>query len=172
MSASRDGRFVVLTLGRGHSIFALSLAGDKTPRVLADRTRDPGASLSPDSRWLAYNSEESGRNEVYVASFPDPGGKWQVSPAGGTQPVWRRDGRELFFTTGDSELMAVEVKLGGASPELGTPKRLFQFPPIPNTNYWYFAAASDGERFLVLMPVRTERPPISLVVGWPELLKK
>jgi eukaryotic-like serine/threonine-protein kinase len=172
MCASRDGRFVVLTLGRGDGIFALSLAGEKTPRMLTGKTRDPSASLSPDSRWLAYNSEESGRNEVYVASFPEPGGKWQVSQAGGTQPVWRRDGRELFFTTGDGELMAAEVKEGGASPELGTPKLLFQFPPIPNTNYWYYAAASDGQKFLATMPIQTQQPPISLVVGWPELLKK
>jgi hypothetical protein len=172
MSASHDGRFVVLTLGRGNGLFVLPLAGEKTMRMLTGGTRDPTASLSPDSRWLAYHSEESGRNEVYVASFPEPGGKWQVSQSGGTQPQWRRNGREFFFTTGDNELMAVEVKAGPASLELGTPQRLFGFPPIPNTNYWYYATAPDGDKFLVVMPVRTEQPPISLVVGWPELLKK
>src|SRR5713226_6400317 len=69
-----------------------------------------GAKLSPDSKWVAYTSNESGQNEVYVQTFPSPGGKSPISTGGGNRPVWRRDGRELFYIAADGKLMAVEVK--------------------------------------------------------------
>ena len=80
--------------------------------------------FSPDGRFLAYQSNESGRKEVYVQSFPDPGGKWQVSTAGGVDPRWRADGKEIYYRAPDQKLMAVEVQAGGDFPA-GVPQPLF-----------------------------------------------
>ena len=89
----------------------LPLFGDGKPTpFLQTEFNDGWAKLSPDGRWIAYVSDESGREQVYVQSFPEHGGKWQISNGGGEQPLWRRDGRELFYLSGDRKLMAVEVK--------------------------------------------------------------
>ncbi len=108
--------------------------------------------LSPDSRWLAYTSDESGRDEVYVVPYPGPGGKWQVSTAGGSFPQWRADGKELFFQAADQGMMAVDVR-AGATFAVGVPRLLFK---IPLTQGWYpgyrWAVSRDGQRFLVNTP--------------------
>jgi len=130
--------------------------------------------FSPDGRWLAYISNESGRYEIYVQPFPGPGGKWQISTEGGTEPVWNRNGRELFYRSGD-KMMAVEIATqpGFAA---GKPRMLFEgryeLAPFPISNY---DVSPDGQRFLMLKPTeQTQVAPtqINVVLNWFEELKQ
>ena len=104
--------------------------------------------FSPDGRWVAYVSDESGRNEVYVAPFPGPGGKWQISTAGGTYPRWRRDGTEIFYVSPDSKLMSAAVNGKGLSFEVGAVTPLFETHLVTGSRYAYDVSA-DGQRFLI-----------------------
>ena len=113
---SQDGRFVLYTLeGKARDVWALPLFGDRKPvAVLASNFNEDGAVLSHDGRWVAYQSNESGRFEVYVQSFPPSGGTWQISTGGGDQPRWRADDKEMYYLDPGRKLMAVEVR-GDAS---------------------------------------------------------
>jgi serine/threonine protein kinase len=175
---SRDGRFLVFTHYGLRSeadvrdVRVLPLFGEKMATALAsEKMRDPVSRISPDSRWIAFESDESGRGEIHVSAFPGPGGKWQVSSGGGGYARWRRDGKELFFVSSEEEMMVVEVRTG-ASFEFGTPRPLFKLPPIPNTSYWYYDVAPDGGRFLVTYPVVTKQAPLALVLNWTAALRK
>ena len=96
-------------------LWVLSVDGEPKPvPFLATDFDERSGQFSPDGRWVAYESNESGRYEIYVRGFPQTGGKWLVSVAGGTQPRWRRDGREIYYVAPDNKLMAVEVKPSGA----------------------------------------------------------
>ena len=119
------------------------------------------ARLSPDGRWLAYVSNEAGREDVYVQSFPPGQGKWMISNAGGTHPVWRRDGRELFYIQAQRSLMSVEIR-SGTLAEPGRPQQLMETP-----GSGLFDVTPDGQRFLFSAPSREERPePIQIVLQW------
>jgi Tol biopolymer transport system component len=139
------------------------------------RTRFDEASprFSPDGQWLAYASDESGRREIYVQSYPGPGGKWQISTEGGTEPVWNPNGRELFYRSGD-KMMAVDIATQ-PSFTAGKPRVLFegQYAPTPATlpNY---DVSPDGQRFLMLKPVEQVQAPtqINVVLNWFEELKQ
>ncbi|HJU61452.1 MAG TPA: protein kinase, partial [Candidatus Binatia bacterium] len=126
---SHDGKFVIFESSlpkTGSDLFVLPLFGDMKPYpVLATEFNETHGRFSPDGRWLAYVSNESGRNEVYVQSFPASGGKWQVSTTGGAQPQWRSDGKELFYMAPDRRLMAVDVR-PQQNFEVGAAKLLFQ----------------------------------------------
>jgi hypothetical protein len=105
--------------------------------------------VSPDGRWIAYTSDETGNPEVYVQSFPTPGGKWQISTSGGADPRWRRDGRELFFISSDRKLMAVEVKSDSVF-QAGLPRELFATGVSGLVDVrTHYAVTTDGRRFLV-----------------------
>jgi Tol biopolymer transport system component len=126
---SQDGRYIIeetLDISKsGTDIWVLPLFGDrKSFPYLNTNFNEHHAKLSPDGKWLAYVSDETKRNEVYVQTFPNPGGKWQVSTNGGSLPVWSRNGNELFFVGADRRMMAVEVK-GGSTFAAGVPKSLF-----------------------------------------------
>jgi Tol biopolymer transport system component len=126
--------------------------------------------FSPDSNWVAYQSDESGRYEIYVRPFPavEGGGKWTVSHGGGSQPHWRGDGKELFYMGPDSSLMAVPVSAGGAAFQPGTPAALFKAPPSLT---WDVTA--DGKRFLFPIPSgEATQSPFTVVLNWPSLLKR
>ena len=111
---SPDSRFLLYQHGdpkTGWDLAAMPMMGDRKPTVVASTPfEERGGQFSPDGRWVAYQSNESGRSEIYVQSFPGPGGKWQVSTAGGTDARWRPDGKELFFLAPDAKLMAVSVR--------------------------------------------------------------
>ena len=134
---------------------------------------DASPRLSPDGRWIAYTSDESGGAEVLVQSFPEPKGRTQISISGGTEPVWSRDGRELFYLDGDA-MMAVEIR---TSPTFtaGTPRRLFEgrFARSPNTVASYDVSA-DGQRFLRVQPMHPDPPRdrIQVTLNWFEELKR
>jgi Tol biopolymer transport system component len=172
---SRDGRFIVhfdrqATGDRNPRMSVLSPDGDRTPFVLypsiVDRTFI--SAFSPDGRWVAFTSAESGRTEVYAVSFPDAKRKIQISNAGGDSPRWRADGREIFYAGPGRSLMAVDVQPGDQLKP-GTPHALFSLPG--GAKDW--DVAPDGQRFLVIQPVvETNSVPLNLVVNWAAGLKK
>jgi serine/threonine protein kinase/Tol biopolymer transport system component len=122
--------------------------------------KEDDARCSPDGRWIAYVSDESGREEIYVTTFPAPSGKWPVSTSGGTQPRWRRDGKELYYLAPDRTVTAVTVG-AGATFEIGPAAPLFK---TAGTSY---APGADGKRFVTNEPVGESNPaPITVVVNW------
>jgi Tol biopolymer transport system component len=173
---SADGRFILFETQdpkTGVELMVLPLFGDMKPYpLLQSEFNESQGRVSPDGRWFAYTSNESGKNEVYVQSFPPTGGKWQISTTGGAQPHWRRDGKELFYMAPDRKLMAVDVKLGTA---FGTsaPKTLFQTqvvrPEAPNR----YVVTGDGQRFLVNSSVEeVSQTPLTVILNWKAQLKK
>jgi hypothetical protein len=129
------------------------------------------ATVSQDGHWVAYESDDSGRWEVYVASYPAFGGRRQVSSAGGCQPLWSRDGNELFYLTLDSKLAVVEVK-GGATLEAGVPQVLFRTPVRVNPNQTEYVVTGDGQRFIFREPVGESVAPTTVVLNWAAELKR
>src|SRR6185369_16194513 len=126
-----------------------------------------GATISPNGQWMAYVSDESGRYEVYVQSFPGGGGKRQVSTGGGTAPRWRRDGQELFYYTSDGKLVAAPVQSGETfSASAASP--LFEFRAgNANSASAPYAVTGDGQRFLLNAIVVTEMAaPLTVVFNW------
>ena len=148
----------------------LSLADRKVTPFLHSEFDEAQGDLSPDGRFVAYSSNESGRFEIYVQPFPGPGGKWQVSTGGGATPAWRRDGKELFYIAPDHKLMAVAVKTG-ATFEAEAPQPLFETRVREDPDRHYDVSA-DGQRFLIVTAAGDEStPPISLVQNWTVLLR-
>ena len=173
---SRDGRFLALMalVGRktGWDVWTYSFEDKQLRPFLQEPYAETSAVFSPDGRWLAYASDESGRFEVYVQPFPGPGSKLQVTTAGGGQPRWRGDGRELFYREPSGRFMAVPVTVRGASLEAGTPQPLFELRAnaTPGTHY---DVTADGQRFVVSVPVQAEgASPLTLVLNWPALLQR
>ena len=167
-SWTADGKFLAVTQSgsaTGRDIWLLS-ADDRVFRpLLQTDAGEGGAAISPDGRWLAYVSNETGRDEVYVALFPGMDGKWRVSQGGGREPVWSRDGRELYFRAPPA-MLAVRVAAGAAF-QAGPPVKLFEGferRPAPRADY---DVAPDG-RFLMVQAIDapTEAPRIDVVVDW------
>jgi eukaryotic-like serine/threonine-protein kinase len=174
---SRDGRWIALSrLGAktGWDVWALGMSGPekgKAMPVVQGPFLELRPSFSPDGRWIVYESNESGRFEVYVKPFPGPGGKWQVSTAGGTEASWSRDGKEIFYVSPGSKLVAVPVA-AGATFTAGQPKPLFdvRLQPIQLRNRW--VVNGDATRFLFLEPEGTTRAlPTTVVLNWSETLR-
>jgi serine/threonine protein kinase/dipeptidyl aminopeptidase/acylaminoacyl peptidase len=181
-SWSRDGRFllyntnaVVKTVS---DLWVLPLDGNRKPvLLLGSEFAEAQGRFSPDMRWIAYQSNESGRTEVYVRPFQASGssgpalgeGKWQVSKDSGTIPKWRGDGKELFFRDRGGSPMAVDVSASGAAFQAGIPKLLFS---VPNNDGWDIAP--DGKRFLVVAPpvLQNAQTPLTVVLNWQADLKK
>jgi dipeptidyl aminopeptidase/acylaminoacyl peptidase len=152
VSWSPDGRFILYVTSSpdtANDIWVLPLMGDRKPYpFLKTPAQENWAAFSPNGRWVAYSSTESGQAEVYVTPFPKAGAKWLVSRNGGFQARWRRDGKELFFMSPDSKLMAADVNGDGRDFEVSGVTALFEahFPYAP---YHAFDVAADGQRFLV-----------------------
>jgi Tol biopolymer transport system component/predicted Ser/Thr protein kinase len=175
-SWSPDGKFMLyesLGSSRNSNLFDLPLTGDRKPfPLLQTQFGESNGRISPDDRWVAYNSNESGRNEIYVAPFPGPGGKWQISNTGGVYPRWRHDGLEIFYLTPDNKLMAASVNGKGAGFEVGAIKPLFATRIATRGSYQYDVSA-DGQRFLVnTYPEQATSAPITVVLNWTAGLKK
>ena len=181
---SRDGRFLLYdaqTPKTGQHLWVLPLQGDRKPvPLLVTHFNEMYASFSPDMRWIAYESDESGRSEIYVRPFlaSGPGavpslgeGKWQISrDGGGYIPKWSADGKEIIFQAPPSGTtkMAVDVKANGAALEIGVPQRLFQ------ADDYGWDVTPDGKRFLMDMPQGQQNAlaPMMVLLNWPALLKK
>jgi Tol biopolymer transport system component len=153
-------------------LWALPLSGDKKPMlVLGTPFSEMQGRLSPDGKWMAYISNETGSVEVYVQSFPPSAGKWQLSSGGGVTPRWRRDGRELFYLAPDRKIMSVDVSTNGATFEHGSPRALFEAPvdAVNTTATNRYDVSADGKRFLVnasIENVNVSTAPITIVVNW------
>ena len=125
------------------------------------------ARFSSDGKWVAYVSNESGRDEVYVQSFPASGGKWQVSTNGGFTPRWRGDGKELFYIAPDRKIMSVEVKAGATIFEVSSPRGLFEAPVDAPAGTNRYDISPDGQRFLVNAPAEnTSSSSMTVVLNW------
>jgi eukaryotic-like serine/threonine-protein kinase len=175
-SWSQDGR-LLLYYAYGDSkttydMWVLPMFGERKPFLfLQTEAQEFWGEFSPDGRWIAYVSDESGQFEIYIRPFPGPGGKQQVSSAGGTTLRWRGDGKELFYLAADNKLMVVEVKISGSSLEIGALRPLFETNPA-----WQgrdFDVTADGQRFLVNNLVEERGSlPLTLVVNWTADLKR
>jgi Tol biopolymer transport system component len=127
--------------------------------------------FSPDGKWVAYQSDETGRYEIYATPFPGPGGKRQISTGGGQYPRWRSDGKEIFYATETGRLTVAEVMQKGDSLEVGNVTPLFVVP-LASIGYPYEVSA-DGQRFLVIAsPEQSKSPPLTLVQNWMAALKR
>jgi Tol biopolymer transport system component/tRNA A-37 threonylcarbamoyl transferase component Bud32 len=178
LAFTRDGRYLlyaIQTRANVGTLHLLPLTGDRTPREpLHNQGTQIPAEVSPDGRWLAYASSETGRREVFVTSFPDAVGKWQISSNGGDSPRWRVDGKELFFMSGD-RLVAAEVFPRADRFDSGALRQLFEaHVPAPQlgTRSTY-AVTQDGQRFLFnTWDAKAALAPIVVVVNWPQTLTK
>jgi serine/threonine-protein kinase len=175
-SVSPDGRtLVILRIATDTSgdVFALSLDGAPELRpIVSTRAYEGGAQLSPDGRFLAYASNESGRMEVYVRPFPGPDRKWQVSTEGATHPLWSRSGREIFYRSGH-KMMAVEFSTG-PEPTLSPPRLLFERDysygsAVTRANY---DVTADGQRFVMVKEEGSGGGRLNVVLNWFEELKQ
>jgi len=161
--------------GDRRELKAAPLDSREAPHAVRTAKHEPQAQISADGRWLLFSSDESGRMEVYVESFPvdsSTARRWQVSSNGGSFPRWRRDGKELFYLARDGRLMSVIVKLAAESLDFAPPRALFSLPAIYATSYSYDVSV-DGQRFLVQAPtLRRGREPFSGILNWPALLQR
>ena len=174
---SRDGRFIiygVIDPKTSWDLWVLPLGGDRMPiPFLQSDSDERQAQFSPDGKWVAYASIESGRIEVYVRPFPAAAGQWQVSTSGGEQPRWRRDGKELFYLSADHKLMALDVNTEGPTFEHHAPNALFvtRVGGI-DTPGDYYDVTADGQRFILNNLVEeAAHTPITVVVNWTADLK-
>ena len=166
---SRDGRYILYT--RGPDLWLVTLPELKSSPYLKAVSVLRNGQFSPDGKWVAYASNESGKWEIYVTSFPEPRGKWQVSTGGGQQPRWRSDGKELFYLSSDNKMMAAPVTTG-TKFDSGTPVALFQANPreqVSLNDVFVYDVRRDGQAFLINTKVRqAETAPMSVVLNWDE----
>ena len=173
MAWSRDGRYLLFRYNpKGlPEQWAVPMTGEKKPFpvIQSPSFRQRWADFSPDGKWIAYESDESGRNQVYVAPFPGPGGRWQVSSEGGEQPLWR--GNEIFFLAGD-KINSAPVRTRANSVEIGTARTLFSAPVSSSLGRRY-DVSRDGKHFVISAQQQAATSvPLTLVVNWDAELKK
>jgi Tol biopolymer transport system component len=175
MSWSRDGKYLVAldegTRGGAGTIVVIPMDGsEQKPFPLfpgnTGITLYSMPRVSPNGKWVAYMSSESGRAEVYLTTFPKGEGKWQVSTKGGTAPLWSKDGKELFFHSSDDEIMSADVDSSGDAPGISNVHSLFYSLLVTSSN-WSYDVALDGKSFLVDTVINAAvAEPISLVENW------
>src|SRR5208282_2377008 len=169
-SWSLDDQQILFTrqVTSGEYLELIPVAGGEPTRFLTSKGSESNGQISPDGKWVAYASDESGVWEIYVTSFPGAAGKWQVSRGGGNEPRWRGDGKEIFYIAPSGMLMAVPVN-GVSIFATGTPAALFQIhgrAPISSTDVFTYDVASDGRRFLVNRYVKPEHvPPLTILLN-------
>jgi serine/threonine protein kinase len=169
---SHDGKYVIYQ--RGTDLWYLTFPELASTLFLKAASAPNVARFSPDGKWLAYASNESGRWEIYVTSFPAAHGKWQVSSAGGEQPKWRSDGKELFYLAPDGKIMATPVTIG-TNFDAGSPMVLFQANPremVATSERFSYDVSKDGQRFLINTQLKSALTPMSVVMDWTAGLSK
>jgi eukaryotic-like serine/threonine-protein kinase len=187
---SKDGKYIAFVQlsnkgKRNADIWILPLVGDKKPFPFLKTEFNEGSGVfSPDSHWLAYESDESGKSETYVAPFNAaegsaaggsglPGGKWQVSQGGGAIPTWSQDGKTLYFLGPDNKLMQADVTSKGSAIAVGIPREVFQAPFSPaGAGSRIYDVTAGGQRFYIIGTKETAPVPLTLVTNWAAGLKK
>lgn len=175
---SRDGKYLVYEVDDpkfNSDLWLLPMVGERKPSVfLNSEFNESQGQISPDSRWIAYSSDESGQSEVYVSRFPSKQGKWQISTAGGSMPAWRADEKELFYLGSDKTLMAVSITSSGDF-EAGIPQPVFKISTRRMELGWnkQYVAGADGQRFLVNeVLAEASQSPITVVMNWSAEVQK
>lgn len=178
---SRDGKFLLYQefsgTGTQLDLWVLPLNGDRKPvSFLQTEFNEGDARFSPDGRWVAYVSDESGQKEIYLRPFQEPdklsgkaavAGKWQVSVSGGDSPRWRRDGKELYYFSSDNRMMAADINVKAGSLEVSHVRPLFEVPSIVQLPTSDYDVTADGKKFLVNVPFESQnQTPLTLVVNW------
>jgi eukaryotic-like serine/threonine-protein kinase len=174
LAASPDGKSLafgaILGASTGSDIYTVALNGDHKPQpFLHTVANETAPAFSPDGKWLAYESDGTGRNEVFITPFPGGGAQYQVSTIGGERPTWRRDGKEIYYREG-LRVMAVQVK-AKPSLELSPPIALFELA-VGNLNGRYYDVSPDGRFLANTFPLTTKAQSFSLLVNWPARLQK
>ncbi len=174
LNVSPDGKslaFEIIDRVTGGDIYTLALGGDGKPQPFLHSVANEAApNFSPDGKWMAYESNRSGRNEAYISPFPAGGAQYQVSTRGGERPVWRHDGKEIYYREG-LVIMAVEVNTKASPVAFSSPTALFELAS-GNLNGRYFDVAPDGRFLTNTSPLAKKEQSFSLVVDWPGRLKK
>jgi eukaryotic-like serine/threonine-protein kinase len=163
---SRDGEYIIYQ--RGSELWFMTMPELPAVQFLKRNSSLKDGPFSPDGKRLGYSSNESGRWEIYVSSFPEGHLRWQVSNAGGHQARWRGDGKELFYLSGDGNIMAVPVKTG-ANFDAGSPVILFQANPremMATSEQFAYGVSNDGQKFLINTQIKTAMTAMSLVLNW------
>jgi Tol biopolymer transport system component/predicted Ser/Thr protein kinase len=172
---SPDGRFVLyrtVSPTTGDDLWALPIDGDRKPVAVAQTNfEERDGQFSPDGKWIAYQSNESDRFEIYIQSFPGPGAKSRISTSGGAQVRWRGDGKELFYIAADGQLMAVSIRFApdGQSVEAGASVPLFATRVggfLQGINRQQYVVSPDGQRFLMNTVMEEPASPITLMLNW------
>jgi dipeptidyl aminopeptidase/acylaminoacyl peptidase len=169
---SPDGKWIVVSRGRPADLWLVPVgAPGAAVQYLHSGFNKTQAQVSPDGRWMAYTTYESGRDEVYVDSFPTGGHRRQVSVSGGMQARWKRNGGELFYLTPDQTLMTVPVTSGPGRFEYGRATPLFRTRLVPTGSQipgWLtmYDVTADGQRFLLNGAPAAPEPPITVVLNW------
>ncbi len=170
---SRDGKYLLVR--KDTELWYMSAADGQLKPFLQGQSSVRNAQFSPAGRWVAYSSNETGNWEVYVSSFPIATSKWQVSRGGGEEPRWRRDGKELFYLSGEGKMMAATVGTG-SNFEAGPPVTLFQTQrrqPISAQDFFSYDVTADGQRFLINSKLDTPNAaPLSIILNWASEMPK
>ena len=183
---SRDGRFLLYSTQApktASDLWVLPMMGERKPfAILRSSFDEIEGQFSPDGQWLAYASDESGHYEIYVQTFPEAGGKWQVSAGGGVQPRWKRDSRELYYVASDAQLMGVPIRLAPDTHALaaGAPFTLFQTRLATGVNIAtagfqaraQYAVAPDGRFLMNITADEAVTSPITIVQNWQKEMKR
>ncbi len=155
----------------GIDLWVLPLTGDQKPYAYLETTFTEGLSrISPDVHWLAYTSDESGKFEVYVSTFPKGGSKWQISNGGGLNPIWSKDGKQLYYRGADNHLMVVPLTFSGSSVQPGAPRQLFLFNTV--FGWGQYDVARDGRVLVHSLGEEKFAAPISFVENWTATVRK
>jgi len=170
---SRDGKYMLFS--KGNELWYVSWPERVAKPLMQTKGTVRNPQFSPDGRWMAYASNETGNMEVYVSSFPSGNGKWQVSSGGGQEPKWRQDGKELFYLSAEGRMMAVAVTTG-ASFKPGSPVALFQThrrQPVSFLDVFSYDVSGDGQRFLIATKMdEGNSPPLSVLLNWASEMEK
>jgi Tol biopolymer transport system component len=168
---SRDGRYLIVDRGNigAQDVWVVPLSEpDKAFPLVQSQFSERGGQFSPDGRWVAYQSLQTSRNEIYVTAFPQGKGRWQISAGGGTQPRWSPDGRELYFVSAEDDLMVATVDGSGTRFEVKGVKPLFRVNLFrgPRAGLHSYAVSPDGKRFLINDAGEAGVPRVALVTNW------